>query len=64
MDTLTETKEPLMLDLENIDLDTMASLKGTALGGVIKELQEDDGMQEQAKHHSHSSYSTHGSRTW
>lgn len=54
----------ITLDLNDIDLNAMKSLKGSALEGVIKELQGSDRPQEQAKHHSHHSYSTHGTAAW
>jgi hypothetical protein len=52
------------LDLTDIDLNTVQTLKGSALEAIIKELQMPDRPQEQAKHHSHHSYSTHGTAMW
>jgi hypothetical protein len=54
----------ITLDLEEIDLNTVHALKGSALEGIIRELQGSDRQQEQAKHHSHHSYSTHGTAAW
>lgn len=52
------------LDLADIDLNTVQTLKGSALEAIIKELQMPERPQEQAKHHSHHSYSTHGTAMW
>jgi hypothetical protein len=54
----------ISLDLEEIDLDSVKGLEGSALEAIIKELQVPERPQEQAKHHSHHSYSTHGTVAW
>ncbi len=54
----------ITLELEDIDLNAMKSLEGSALEVIIKELQGSDRPQEQAKHHSHHSYSTHSTAAW
>jgi hypothetical protein len=53
----------LSLNLGEVDLASVPTLKGTALEAVLKELQEDDVTWE-ARHHSHHSYRTHGTATW
>lgn len=58
-------EEPLSisLELEDVDLANLPSLKGTALEAVIKELREDE-LTWEARHHSHHSYRTHGTAMW
>jgi hypothetical protein len=54
----------IQLDLTELDLSRLASLDGTALHAIIQELNEDSNEGGQSKHHSHSSYSTHGTAAW
>jgi len=54
----------ISLDLEDIDLNSVQGLEGSALEAIVKELQVPERPQEQAKHSSHHSYSTHGTRMW
>ncbi len=63
----TQAPEPnsIELDLRDLDLSKIASLKGTALEAIVQELNEDAGCGGgQSKHHSHHSYSTHGTAAW
>lgn len=54
----------ITLDLEDVDLNSVRSLKDTALENIIKELQNTEQPTTHAKHHSHHSYSTHGTGSW
>lgn len=60
---LPEPNLSVSLELEDVDLASLPSLKGTALEAVIKELREDEKTWE-ARHHSHHSYRTHGTAMW
>lgn len=61
--TATETTG-ISLDLSEVDLSKLPSLKGTALEAVIKEIREDDDVPSRSRHHSHHSYRTHGTAAW
>ena len=52
------------LDLSEVDLSKVPSLKGTALEAVIKEISEEDDLPSRSRHHSHHSYRTHGTAAW
>jgi hypothetical protein len=52
------------IDLNNLDLNKLASMEGTALHTIVQELSEDASDGGQAKHHSHHSYNTHGTAAW
>ena len=54
----------LQLDLQDVDLKTLSSLQGSALGNIIAELREEAEEGTHAKHSSHSSYSSHGTVSW
>jgi hypothetical protein len=54
----------IRLDLTELDLSKLGSLEGTALHAIVQELNEDSSEGGQSKHHSHSSYSTHGTAAW
>lgn len=52
------------LNVEALDLDSLESLKGSALETILREIKEDETAQVVARHSSHSSYSTHGTAAW
>lgn len=52
------------LDLTNLDLNTLAALKGTALQSIIEDLDEDCGEEGRAKHSSHHSHNQHATAMW
>lgn len=54
----------ISLDLEDVDLAKLPTLKGTALEAVINEIREEDDLPCFSKHHSHHSYRTHGTAAW
>lgn len=51
------------INLGEIDLATMPALEGTVIESVIQDLRGENGTW-QARHHSHHSYSTHGTMAW
>jgi len=59
-----EKVQTLELDLGDLDLATLASMEDSALGSIIRELNEEDNDQPHSRHSSHSSYSTHGTAAW
>jgi hypothetical protein len=54
----------IKLDLSDLDLSNLGSLEGTALQAIALELNDQSDDKGQSKHHSHHSYSTHGTAAW
>lgn len=66
-DTLSANSiiEPaISLELSEVDLSKLPSLKGTALEAVINEIRDEDDVPSRSRHHSHHSYRTHGTAAW
>lgn len=53
----------IKLELEDLDLADIEQLSDTALGNILREINENNNPA-RASHSSHSSYSTHGTAMW
>lgn len=60
----TQENVSIELDLSDMDLSTMDSLEGTALGSIVRELNEEKSEKSHARHSSHSSHTAHGTVAW
>ena len=56
--------ESVELSLSELSLEEIAALEGTALGSVIKEINDRPVDQPTAAHKSYSKYSAHGKILW
>lgn len=54
----------ISLELNEVDLANLPSLKGTALEAVINEIRDEEDVPSRSRHHSHHSYRTHGTAAW
>jgi len=62
--TLPEAADSIELDLADIDLGAVDELEDSALGKILREVQAESNQVPQARHTSHSSYSSHGTAMW
>ena len=62
----TPEAESVLVDINEFSLSELSTLDGTALGAVLKELKDDALATPSAhnSHHSHSSFSKHGTAMW